>query len=890
MLWGESLSNQCNLEKDDSLASLYNVNLMELEDMPISCTHMKSSTYKILSDNGIKTIKCLLNMTPMYLQKTYRMSYENMMDIGEFCESIGGNIQKYKSFGNRYLKEFYWHNIEIAQGDFSFEKSMELSGKSSKDLDELKKAYTNIGEDLALRCVKRDSFIYDTINMLETYIAECKLHDKLRKRLKALPEGRKDKIAEGYINAYTFDDELRDCLKKYCESTNTTLYGLTEKIDTKNKILYGELCLFFDWCKFNLKEEIKTLFERLYKNEREKEVIKRRAMNQTLAEIGNDLGVTRERVRQIENKVKKKFSEIHREVRVVSKISAERNGDLVLTPSEIGDYAEEYTEELLFLLKSYEGINFTYDAQLDVFVVGNDSIKEQAERYVEMLPDVIHEDNLKQILKDANKQEGLPEEIVEKVIQDSYGFTASVYHRYRLSLGSIYQEIIKKYYPDGIKVYDIEEIKNFRKYVEIEYGDVKLAQNDRALSSRISNICILCGRGKYKLKQDNYISKELAKRIYTYMKNSENVIFMTNTLFSLFEEDLLKEGIDNKYYLQGILRELYENEFTFRRDYVSKDAEITSIYSSILEFIKKSEYPVSKNQIKESFPGVTEIVFNLAVSDECILNYFGEYLHSSKLRITESEKKYLYDVIARVLSDNDSHHSKDFYEIIDCEKPEILTRNAALYQFSSFSILEYLFKDKFQFSRPYIAKKGVEIGRAGERLHDLIYSEDEFTLSDISEFGKENYFQISSIIEYVNDCNDEFLLVDDKKIKRISDIGINEQMALAIEGLLLEEVFQTVPIRDLSVWNKLPTINVPWTEWLLYSMLNKWGHRTEVSMSSNQFRLSIPLVAPIGKLVREGFENLSRHENNPSAKVDNLDDIDLLLEDIIDDEILMEEV
>ena len=61
-------------------------------------------------------------------------------------------------------------------------------------------------------------------------------------------------------------------------------------------------------------------------------------------------------------------------------------------------------------------------------------------------------------------------------------------------------------------------------------------------------------------------------------------------------------------------------------------------------------------------------------------------------------------------------------------------------------------------------------------------------------------------------------------------------------------------------------------------------------MSSNQFRLSIPLVAPIGKLVREGFENLSCHENNPSAKVDNLDDIDLLLEDIIDDEILMEEV
>ena len=89
-----------------------------------------------------------------------------------------------------------------------------------------------------------------------------------------------------------------------------------------------------------------------------------------------------------------------------------------------------------------------------------------------------------------------------------------------------------------------------------EFGDVRIPENDRALIARITPICILCGRGIYKLKQDNYITKELANKIYEYIDKSENSVFLTNTLFSVFEDELLSCGIDNKYYLQGVLHEL----------------------------------------------------------------------------------------------------------------------------------------------------------------------------------------------------------------------------------------------------------------------------------------------------------------------------------------------
>ena len=131
-------------------------------------------------------------------------------------------------------------------------------------------------------------------------------------------------------------------------------------------------------------------------------------------------------------------------------------------------------------------------------------------------------------------------------------------------------------------------------------------------------------------------------------------------------------------------------------------------------------------------------------------------------------------------SDNDAHHIKELYEKINTTGTDIFTRNAALYPFSAFSIVEYLFHNDFQFSRPYIARIGVDIDRPNERLHDIISSSKEFSVNEISEFLKENHFQLQSLLEFVNSCNDEFLLVDDNRMMRIEDIGITKESSLLL--------------------------------------------------------------------------------------------------------------
>lgn len=887
------MREQNNFELNMSFAEMYGIVAEEYEGVSVTSFPFSARVINRFMGNEITTVRLLLESTPEMLMGMKGFGRTCLEEVESFCAKIenGEAVVKSKAqLSDCRANVFRPYANRIMCGDFNFENEIDLAESDQILLEKYKEGFDLLGEELASECVTQPEIIHPILDMLIDFNNRMKRYIEVRKLIESLPRHRKYNKAYPYINAYTQNDIEKQELQNLCKSENTTLIELINIVDVERDKDYLILTRFLKWCNFDLRTEIKDLFEKLYPNERSRKVIQDRANKYTLEQVGLELGITRERVRQIESKTKRTFSRYHKHVRVISKISAERNGDQILTPAEIGEYCGQEIRELLFLLQSCEGVNYTYDRQLDVFVLGSDSISERVNQYIEGLPDIVRIDQLANILSAAEEDDELPAETVEKAFMDAYRITGNLYHRYRLSLATIYKKILEKFYPNGLRIYDANEIKRFRATISNEYGDVGLPQNDRALAARIASICILCGRGVYKLRQEKYIPKELASRIHKYIIDGNSPIFMTNTLFSVFEDELTEAGVTNKYYLQGILHELFEDEFSFRRDYVSKDAGVTSVYSAIVEYIKKSQYPISKALVQTEFPGITEIVINFATSDPNILNYFGEYLHASHLKLTDLDKDYLHSLLCRLLSDGQALHSKDVFDIINHERAEILKRNAALSQYSSFSILEYLFRDEFQFSRPYIALSGIDIGRPAERLHDLIYSVDEFEISEITDFAKENRYQIQSILEFVNSCNDEFLLINKTTMMRISMIGASKEVAVIVDEMLSTKIERVIPIYDISVWSSFPKLNVPWTEWLLYSLLNKWGEKVEVSTSSNQFRMAVPLIAPAGTMDTSMFGDITIDKQTDSIKIDDLDDIDALLEDIIDDDIWEEDI
>ena len=161
---------------------------------------------------------------------------------------------------------------------------------------------------------------------------------------------------------------------------------------------------------------------------------------------------------------------------------------------------------------------------------------------IDRLPDIVNVNQLSTILDEAGEDGDIPIGILQKAFVEAYRLTGDVYHRTRLSLAKVYKTVLKKHYFDGIRAYDPDALQEFRRIVIDEFGDVGMPENDRALTARISSICILCDRGMYMPKRAKYISNGLAGRILQYIDESDQKIFLMNTLYSVFERELNEEG------------------------------------------------------------------------------------------------------------------------------------------------------------------------------------------------------------------------------------------------------------------------------------------------------------------------------------------------------------
>lgn len=411
---------------------------------------------------------------------------------------------------------------------------------------------------------------------------------------------------------------------------------------------------------------------------------------------------------------------------------------------------------------------------------------------------------------------------------------------------------------------------------------MKISDTNRALVARISDAGVLCGRGRYKSKQDEYLSSILTENIQKYIDDSRESIFLLNTLYAVFEDDLRNEGVDNKYYLQGILREVFGDRYYFRRDYLSKDANLTSIYSAIISYIKKSGTLVAKAEIFETFQGLTEIVLNFATSDPEVLNYFGCYIHVDNVKLYDEDYTYVKEIADKLLSKSDVLHSKDFFGYINADNSEFIERTGAIYPYRLFSLLEYMLADEYQFARPYIAKTDAVIDRPMERFADLLDQQDVTEIEELLNLASECRFQMIALLDFLNMFSENHLILDKTHLIKISATRIDEIVFRKVEALILNEIRETTVISQLKCRILFPQVNIDWSEWIIYSAIRKWSDRLEVGVTTRVFKDAVALVAPVGLLNPDEFSSVLA---TTKYQADNLDNIDDLISDMIEDEI-----
>ena len=165
---------------------------------------------------------------------------------------------------------------------------------------------------------------------------------------------------------------------------------------------------------------------------------------------------------------------------------------------------------------------------------------------------------------------------------------------------------------------------------------------------------------------------------------------------------------------------------------------------------------------------------------------------------------------------------------------------------------------------------------------------DTMEIADISTYARKNYHQINNILDFLDSCNDTHLLINVSEIASIDIIGITVEDVIDIEKILDKEVTTTIPINNLKCVHLFPKLNVPWNEWLIYSVIKKWGERYEVKASEAQLKQAVALIAPKGKLCTEIIDNIS--DNEKLAIADDLSNIDDLIENFELEELELDEL
>lgn len=827
-------------------------------------------SYNCLVRHQINTVADLLQLSRSDLKKIKNLGRGSLIEICNYIKRVI-EIKSHETIEERIAKKkIDLHPLDtyLKAHDYSFLDSKEENIKFEGIPEEVVQCYrcteALLGHDFINCIMDNTQYAKELYLMLLEFVKEQKRRKFLLNEIEKIPKKRREKLAEPYYRAYNEWGILQNEVNEPGKMLEEVIIN-----SVKDEKLYREGVSFAKWCQFDLQRTIAAFFNEITK-ENYRFILSERSEGKTLAEVGDILSITRERVRQIEAKIRRKFEGRIRATKFFEFLSADNDGTSIITQEMLRVACGEYYKEAVYLLKISESCNAVYYRPLDVFILGDKAALFSFSSEFNQLPSIVKKNDMVHLVEN-HFGDIVNERVLLGLLNEKY-LQGEIYYTKHPTVAEKVAYVLKEYYPDGVHAYGKKEIAEFgQKYKDL-FGEEMAS--DHSFAATLQRVGILCDRGTYRVKKEKYISFELTDWLLAYIESVDQPVLVVEDIFEEFKSRLLQEGVTNKYYLCGILQILLADKYRVHRNFVFKDSKIGSVYEAIVRFIQDSDAPVSNEEIKNALVGVKDLYIGWAVAgDEKILNMYGKYYNADKLDFSENEIEYFHSAIDSIVCDGAVHHGKELYQVISKEKPYALTRNYIQYPFALFSVLEYYFGTEYKFLRPNVARIGVPIDNNEAMFMSSLHEYDELSIEDIKNIADSYHFTVFSYIELAEKLNDKFLMIDSNNFLDISKTGVSESTAERIEELITNEATQTMPVKDLLCKFQYPKINVPWTDWLVYSILKKWGTKTAVGTVGTRLKMAIPVVAPKGKLDTSSVDIGEASSDRIEETFFNLDDL-----------------
>lgn len=790
----------------------------------IADSNFSVRTRNALLNAGIQDLPALGEQTPSSIANVRNLGTKSVREVTDFFKTSC-------KINDGLMLDLDWLKVNrdyIFKGDF--DACFASSEKQVEMLSEIKKAYDLLGDQLVKQINLNKTYGITLSNSLFEIPKAVRIKDSISSAIAQLPEYRISNHASNYIAWFNlvFPFQKIELDRKYMSICLSQL----EEFNDPN--YSSEVLKMLEQLRRPLIERFVAQVE-ITVSQKVKDIYYLRSSGLTLEEVGTKRKVTRERIRQLEQKAQRVANKWFDRNKIFELLFAECNGSALLERKMLNGFSasEERDRDLFwYALRQYTKKEHASRYKED-YIILEDFDFNRLDEYVDSLPDIFEE----KVLVDNPQFDKNEKEYIKARIVRFYDYKNGLYGKKHLTIGAKFDYILRNYYPSGIKIYDSKEIDGFVEKVWKHFDYNYTSQH--AVESGIAKVAVLCDRGKY-VAAGSRLPKQIVNSIIKWIDQQDNSTILIQSIFIQFKKELSELGVSNKYQLQGKLKAENLNGATVWREYVLKRDSNESIYDSVRKYVSGFNYPVSKAQIKKTFPGITDIVIAYALEGTGVINYFGEYVNADKLDLSKNDLDYLETALATALSNNQMVHIADLYESVRADNEVLLKKLGIFRSFGLFSLLQYFFPERAEYNRPFIAPVGQKVVPSSEQIKQYVEEHELLLVDELLWKAGTLHYAIQDIRKLLESFFATHILLNKKTLASISLLGIDEYAYLQTEKDIVQgnKLFSL----DLFLSETNKTYLEDADEWFMYSVTKKWGNKLQASVSGQFYSETIPHV------------------------------------------------
>jgi hypothetical protein len=462
---------------------------------------------------------------------------------------------------------------------------------------------------------------------------------------------------------------------------------------------------------FMFKDKIISLYNKLSDNELfvlNKRFIYDKSWKQlTLEETALLMGITRERVRQIESKALRKILLEKNEIKNIIFCLYEKlikENEKYFEVERLIDFIDnDSVLKIILLFLEVGNLKLKYERKYRVIYDSEAiSLEDIIKETVENMGDIISKKNI--ILLNSFQREVLNSEY--------HQYQNGIYLKKGLPIRYLYSSIIKELFQDGYHVNNNNSYNLVIKEIKRRYGDIDNVPSQHALQAMIERSDFsLIDRGIY-LSNDLCIQipDELLDQIIEYIFINKPVVFY-RTIFEKFKDDLKGYGIDNHYYLKGCIDKCLPNNLNTKKDYIIVGNINISSSESIISLMHSFAGEFNIDDLRKKFNGVKDYTFYLLlyreVENGLIWTSFNSFIYVDKMELDESIKKELKIFIENLFFQLDTTvlSSRKIYAKLSISNKNLFEKLNLLHgHFTLFSIIKFFYDEYFYKESPCVLR------------------------------------------------------------------------------------------------------------------------------------------------------------------------------------------